>query len=281
MTSPTLPTPLSHAPSAPAQVWLVGAGPGDPELLTLKAVRVLQQADVVLVDDLVDARVLAHCPQARLVRVGKRGGCKSTPQAFIQRLMLRYARQGLQVVRLKGGDPGIFGRAGEELRWLRAHGVACAVVNGITAGLAAASACGLALTLRGAAQGVSLVTGHTEHGDSPAWEGLVAGGTTLVIYMGVATLAHTQQALLNAGMPADTAVAMVENASQAHQRQCLSQVGAMLQDAQAFALRSPAVLIVGNVVREAAWETLAGPLSPAFDAAAVQQVPALRPSKQA
>ncbi len=104
------------------KVWLVGAGPGDPELLTLKAVRALQAADVVMVDDLVNPRVLEHCPSARLVRVGKRGGCRSTPQDFIQRLMLRYARQGRRVVRLKGGDPCIFGRGGEEAEWLARHG---------------------------------------------------------------------------------------------------------------------------------------------------------------
>ncbi|WP_458239250.1 SAM-dependent methyltransferase, partial [Pseudomonas sp. P5_A2_2] len=102
-----------------AKVWLVGAGPGDPELLTLKAVRALSEADVVLIDDLVNDAVLEHCPGARIIPVGKRGGCRSTPQAFIHRLMLRYARQGKCVVRLKGGDPCIFGRGGEEAQWLR------------------------------------------------------------------------------------------------------------------------------------------------------------------
>ena len=100
-------------------VWLVGAGPGDPELLTLKAARLLAQAEIVMVDDLVNPEILQHCPQARLIRVGKRGGCRSTPQAFINRLMLRYGRQGKRLVRLKGGDPCTFGRAGEEAQWLR------------------------------------------------------------------------------------------------------------------------------------------------------------------
>ena len=105
-----------------AKVWLVGAGPGDPELLTLKAVRALGEAEVVLIDDLVNHALLEHCPRARVVHVGKRGGCRSTPQDFIHRLMLRYSRQGKCVVRLKGGDPCIFGRGGEEAQWLRARG---------------------------------------------------------------------------------------------------------------------------------------------------------------
>ena len=122
-----------------AKVWLVGAGPGDPELLTLKAVRALSEADVVLIDDLVNDAVLEHCPQARIIPVGKRGGCRSTPQAFIHRLMLRYARHGKCVVRLKGGDPMIFGRASEEIAACRAAGIAVEVVPGITAAQGAAA----------------------------------------------------------------------------------------------------------------------------------------------
>jgi uroporphyrin-III C-methyltransferase len=125
------------------KVWLVGAGPGDPELLTLKAVRALNQAQVVMIDDLVNPEVLEHCPNARVVPVGKRGGCRSTPQTFIQRLMLRYARQGKCVVRLKGGDPCIFGRGSEEADWLNTHGIEVEMVNGITAGLAGATNCGI------------------------------------------------------------------------------------------------------------------------------------------
>ena len=230
------------------RVWLVGAGPGDPELITLKAVRVLAGADVVLVDDLVNPALLAHCPQARIVRVGKRGGCRSTPQGFIQRLMWRYARQGLSVVRLKGGDPGVFGRSGEEAQWLGERGVACEVVNGITAGMAAATACGLPLTMRGMALGVTLITAHTEHGDAPNWPALVQGGTTLVIYMGVATLATTQAALLSAGMDAHMPVALVESASLPQQRQRASTLANMAADARHFGLRSPAILVVGRVV---------------------------------
>src|SRR5690349_9477145 len=126
------------------KVWLVGAGPGDPELLTLKAVRVLGQADVVLVDDLVNPAVLAHLREgARVVHVGKRGGCKSTPQAFIEKLLVSEAKRGLNVVRLKGGDPFIFGRGGEECAALVVEGIECEVVNGVTAGIAASAALGI------------------------------------------------------------------------------------------------------------------------------------------
>ena len=157
-----------------AKVWLVGAGPGDPELLTLKAVRALKDAEVVMLDDLVNPQILQHCPQARVIRVGKRGGCRSTPQAFIQRLMLRHARQGRCVVRLKGGDPCIFGRGGEEAEWLRERGVEVELVNGITAGLAGATHCGIPLTLRGVSRGVTLVTAHTQDDSLLDWHGPVS-----------------------------------------------------------------------------------------------------------
>ncbi|SAI58682.1 siroheme synthase [Bordetella ansorpii] len=228
-------------------VWLIGAGPGDPELLTLRAVKALRRAQVVLVDDLVNPEVLEFCPGARVIRVGKRGGCRSTPQDFIQRLMLRYARQGLRVARLKGGDPCIFGRGGEEAEWLTRHGVACEVINGITSGLAAATAAGIPLTLRGAARGVTLVTAHTEDGSELAWQALAQGGTTLVVYMGVARLAAVAEALLHGGLCGDTAVAMIERASLPDQRVCRSTLAAMAADAQAFGLQSPAILVIGEV----------------------------------
>ncbi|CAM4120538.1 Uroporphyrinogen-III C-methyltransferase [Pseudomonas reidholzensis] len=230
-----------------AKVWLVGAGPGDPELLTLKAVRALREAQVVMIDDLVNPAVLEHCPAAQVIAVGKRGGCRSTPQAFIQRLMLRHARQGRCVVRLKGGDPCIFGRGGEEALWLQEQGIEVELVNGITAGLAGATQCGIPLTLRGVSRGVTLVTAHTQD-DSPLnWVGLAQGGTTLVVYMGVARLEEIRQGLLAAGMAATTPVAMIENASLPSQRECRSQLQRMGTDAAAFALRSPAVLVIGEV----------------------------------
>ncbi|WP_339490698.1 uroporphyrinogen-III C-methyltransferase [Pseudomonas sp. EL_65y_Pfl2_R95] len=232
------------------KVWLVGAGPGDPELLTLKAVRALSEADVVMIDDLVNPAVLKHCPQARVIKVGKRGGCRSTPQDFIQRLMLRYARQGKCVVRLKGGDPCIFGRGTEEYDWLNAHGVEAEIVNGITAGLAGATNCAIPLTLRGIARGVSLITAHTEDGSDLNWQALADSGTTLLVYMGVAKLADIRQQLLNAGMRVDMPIAMIENASLPEQRECRSTLRRLLDDAHDFRLKSPAIMVIGEVVSQ-------------------------------
>lgn len=240
-----------------AKVWLVGAGPGDPELMTLKAVRALGEADVVLIDDLVNEAVLVHCPNARIIAVGKRGGCRSTPQAFIHRLMLRYARQGLCVVRLKGGDPCIFGRAGEEAQWLSQRGIVVEVVNGITAGLAAATQCGIPLTLRGVARGVTLLTAHTQDDSSLNWQALAQSGTTLVFYMGVARLEEIRTQLLAAGMAPDTPVAMIENASLPEQRECRSVLHDMPLAAQAFMLKSPAILVIGEVAAVAAQQSVA------------------------
>ncbi len=230
-----------------AKVWLVGAGPGDPELLTLKAVKALKQAQIVMIDDLVNPAVLEHCSQARIIPVGKRGGCRSTPQAFIHRLMLRYARQGKCVVRLKGGDPCIFGRGTEEADWLKQHGIEVELVNGITAGLAGATNCGIPLTLRGVSRGVTLVTAHTQDDSSLNWQALAQGGTTLVVYMGVAKLAEIREGLLDGGLSASTPVAMIENASLPCQRECRSSLAEMQRDANAFALKSPAILVIGEV----------------------------------
>lgn len=182
-------------------VALVGAGPGDPELLTLRALRRLQAADVVLSDDLVDARVLALIgPQTRLLRVGKRGGCISTDQRFIEELMIREARVGARVVRLKGGDPFVFGRGGEEADALRAAGLAVEIVSGLTAGIAGPAAAGIPVTDRRCTPGVALVTGHSgEGGRAPDWAALARSGLTLVVYMGVARCEQIVAALREGG----------------------------------------------------------------------------------
>ncbi|WFC62661.1 uroporphyrinogen-III C-methyltransferase [Pseudomonas sp. REST10] len=240
-----------------AKVWLVGAGPGDPELLTLKAVKALRQAEIVLIDDLVNPAVLEHSHAARIIPVGKRGGCRSTPQAFIHRLMLRYARQGKCVVRLKGGDPCIFGRGSEEAGWLAARGIEVEIVNGITAGLAGATSCGIPLTLRGTARGVTLLTAHTQDDSALNWAALAQSGTTLVIYMGVAKLADIRTGLLAGGMPGEMPVAMIESASLPQQRECRSRLASILDDAAAFALKSPAILVIGEVVQQRATLDLA------------------------
>jgi uroporphyrin-III C-methyltransferase len=187
-------------------VQLVGAGPGDPELLTLKAIRAIRRASVLLVDDLVGDGVLRYARRtARIVHVGKRGGCASTPQAFIEKLMAAEALKGERVVRLKGGDPFVFGRGGEEAQHLRACGVEVEVINGITAGLAAATSLGAPLTHRDHAHGVMFVTGHARSEDAamhwPTLAAAAAQGVTLVIYMGVATVESLQQGLLQGLRP--------------------------------------------------------------------------------
>ena len=151
------------------KVVLLGAGPGDLELLTLKAVHVLAAADLILLDDLANPDILSLAPQARAIHVGKRGGCKSTPQDFIQRLMRRYALQGKTVARVKGGEVLLFGRAGEELAYLRAAGVQVEIINGISSGLAAAASLGMSLTHREHCQGVTFVTAHTQDHGEPDW----------------------------------------------------------------------------------------------------------------
>ena len=158
-------------PSGNGKCTLVGAGPGDPELLTIKAMKAIQRATVLFVDDLVSDEIVAFSqPGARIVHVGKRGGCKSTPQAFIEKLMLTAAREGETVVRLKGGDPFIFGRGGEEVEHLREAGIKVEVINGITAGLAAVTSLGVPLTHRQHAHGVVFVTGHAKPGDEGTGE---------------------------------------------------------------------------------------------------------------
>jgi uroporphyrin-III C-methyltransferase len=237
------------------KVWLVGAGPGDPELLTLKAVRAIAAADVVLVDDLVNPQVLAHAsPKARIVHVGKRGGCRSTAQDFIERLMVSEAQAGRCVVRLKGGDPFVFGRGGEERAFLMAAGIEVEAVNGISSGLAAPSSIGVPLTHRDWSSGAIFVTGHErqdEHGParSPDWAVLAQTGLTLVIYMGVARCRQIQAALLAGGKPFDTQVAVIQSATGATQAHLLTTLGALADDLAVSGLGSPSIIVVGDVVR--------------------------------
>ena len=234
----------------PGKVWLVGAGPGDPELLTLKAVRVLGSADVVLVDDLVDQRILAHAsPAARIVQVGKRGGCRSTPQAFIEKLMVRLARRGAVVVRLKGGDPFVFGRGGEEAEALARAQIPCEVVNGITAGIAVPAAIGIPVTHRALAHGVTVITGHARDGADPDWAALRAGGTTLVIYMGMKRVAAIVKGMLAAGYPADTPACAIQNGTLETQATVLSTLATLPQSIADAGLGSPGMLVIGDVVR--------------------------------
>jgi uroporphyrin-III C-methyltransferase len=236
------------------KVTLVGAGPGDPELLTIKALKAIQAATVLLVDDLVSPEIVAHAsPRARVVHVGKRGGCRSTPQAFIEKLMVMAAREGENVVRLKGGDPFIFGRGGEEVEHLQAAGIRVEVVNGITSGLAAVTSLGVPLTHRDHAHGVVFVTGHAQPGSpGPDWRTLAATARdarlTLVIYMGVSGASRIQDELLAGGLPAATPVAIVQRASQPDQRHAVATLGELQATIAREGLASPSVIVVGDVI---------------------------------
>jgi len=232
---------------------LVGAGPGDPELLTLKAMKAIQRATVLFVDDLVSEEIVAFArPGARIVYVGKRGGCKSTPQAFIEKLMVTAAREGETVVRLKGGDPFIFGRGGEEVEHLREAGIEVDVINGITSGLAAVTSLGVPLTHRQHAHGVVFVTGHPKPGDAGTdWRALAATAhsarLTLVIYMGVSGAERIQNELLT-GLPASTPVAVIQNASLATQRHITATLGTLAHEIRATGMASPSIIVVGDVI---------------------------------
>jgi uroporphyrin-III C-methyltransferase len=231
-----------------AKVWLIGAGPGDPELMTLKAARALGGADIVLIDDLVSRGCLAHARSgAKVIEVGKRGGCKATPQEFIERLMVQYARQGKLVARLKGGDPFVFGRGGEELAALRAAGIEVEVIPGITAGVGAPATLGIPVTHRDVSRGAIFVTGHTKDGAEPDWSALARAGLTLVIYMGLARLPEIAAALMRAGMRGDTPACAIENATLRDQRSVVGTLASLAQ--RAADLSSPAIIVVGDVVR--------------------------------
>jgi uroporphyrin-III C-methyltransferase len=232
----------------------VGAGPGDPELLTLKALKAIQAATVLLVDDLVSEAVVALAStKARIVFVGKRGGCKSTPQSFIEKLMITALQEGENVVRLKGGDPFIFGRGGEEVEHLQAAGIEVRVINGITSGLAAISSLGVPLTHREHARGVLFLTGHAQADKQKTdWASLSAMAhehhLTLVIYMGVSGSRQIQDGLL-AGLPAHTPVALIQNASLPTQRHAVTTLQELHATLVREQLSSPCVIVVGDVLR--------------------------------
>lgn len=234
------------------KVYLIGAGPGDVELLTLKAIRVLQRSDVVLIDDLVNREVLQFLrPHTRVIEVGKRGGCKSTPQAFIERLTARFARRGCVVARLKGGDPFVFGRGGEEAIALARAGVACEVIPGITAGIGVPAALGIPVTHRDIGRSVTFLTGHSRDGSEPDWRALRATGTTLVIYMGMTRVTALVAGMLEAGFPADTPACAIENGTLVSQREVVTTLNRLPAAAAEAQLGSPGILVIGEVVRHA------------------------------
>jgi uroporphyrin-III C-methyltransferase len=238
--------------AAAGKVWLVGAGPGDPDLLTVKALRLLQSADVVVHDRLTPPALIALArPDARLIDVGKRKSRHTLPQDGINQLLVALAREGLEVVRLKGGDPFMFGRGGEELLALREAGIEAEVVPGVTAALAAAAGAGVPLTHRGLAQAVTFVTGHAAVKDGEAgepdldWTVLSRPNHTVVVYMGLSTAAMLAARLIGAGRAAATPVLIVENASRADERRVLTRLAELPK--AAAGLDGPALLVIGEV----------------------------------
>jgi uroporphyrin-III C-methyltransferase len=233
---------------------LVGAGPGDPELLTLKALKVLQRADVVVHDGLVSDEILDLAPTAaRRISVAKRKSRHSYAQDEINRMLVAFARDGLEVVRLKGGDPFIFGRGGEELEACREAGVECRVVPGVTAALAASADAGAPLTHRGSAQAVTFVTCHAakrseDGGGEPDldWEGLAKANHTVVIYMGLSTAGLIAERLTGAGRAGVTPALIVENASRPDERRIVTTLAGLAE--ATIGLSGPAMLIVGEAM---------------------------------
>lgn len=238
-----------EAPRAPGAVWLVGAGPGDPDLMTIKALKVLQAAQVVVHDGLVSNEILdLAAAGARRISVAKRKSRHSHSQDEINRMLVAFAREGLTVVRLKGGDPFMFGRGGEELEACRAAGIVCHVIPGVTAALAAGAGAGAPLTHRGAAQAVTFVTGHAADGGEPDldWASLSRPNHTVVIYMGLSTAGRIAERLVGAGRAAATPALVVVNASRDDEQRVLTTLSGLA--AATADLDGPAILMVGEAM---------------------------------
>ncbi len=231
------------------KVYLIGAGPGDVELLTLKAARVLGQADVLLLDDLVTREILRFVrPDAQVIDAGKRGGRQSTPQEAIHRQLVDFARRGKIVARVKGGDPFVFGRGAEETRFLAEAGVPFEVVSGITAGIAVPAAVGIPVSHRELARSVTFLTGHTCDHQSPNWRALTAIGGTLVIYMGIAKLQVIVTELLAAGLAPELPAAVIQHGTLPQQRAVVATLATLLASVRTQGIGSPAIIVVGDVV---------------------------------
>lgn len=245
---------LSHlhaTPAAAGTVYLVGAGPGDPELLTLRALRLIAQADVLVFDHLVAPEILALArPEAERVFVGKKGGAFCCPQRDIEGTLIRLARAGRVVVRLKGGDPFVFGRGGEEAQALVAAGVPFAVVPGITSALGAAASAGIPLTHRAHASAVVFLTGHEDPAKPDAairWEDYGRIGATLCIYMGMKNLETITRRLQAGGLDAETPAAVIQSATTPDQRQHVTTLGRLALESERAGFGAPAIVVIGAV----------------------------------
>lgn len=239
------------APQKTGTVYLVGAGPGDPELLTLRAARLLSEAEVVVHDNLVSPEVMARVsPAARRIYAGKQRSNHSMPQQDINVLLVELAQQYRVVVRLKGGDPFIFGRGGEEMEALAKRGIAFEVVPGITAACGISCYTGIPLTHRDHAQSVMFVTGHLKDGSSDLdWQALARSGQTVVIYMGLGAINEICRQLIAHGMSPDTPIALVERGTTVRQKALTATLATMPARAAAVTINAPTLTIVGDVVR--------------------------------
>ncbi|MDR6226740.1 uroporphyrinogen-III C-methyltransferase [Desmospora profundinema] len=233
------------------KVYLVGAGPGDPSLITVRGMELLQRADVIVYDRLVHPDLLRYArPSASLVYCGKRPGHHTLPQEEINRILVKQATAGKQVVRLKGGDPGMFARVGEEAAHCARHAIPYEIVPGVTAGLAAPLYAGIPLTHRGTASSVAFVTGHGCGGEEPpSWGGLAEQVDTLVIYMGMSNLPQIRQSLLHHGRSPDTPVALIRWGTWKGRQETLSgTLGNIEEKVRQQKFASPAIIVVGEVV---------------------------------
>lgn len=240
---------MNQSSIKPGKVFIVGAGPGGPDLLTLKALKSIQMADLILYDHLVDEGIRGLFPAGvPAFYVGKKCGAHSIAQADLNRLLVRKAKQGKIVCRVKGGDPFVFGRGGEELAALRKAGVDAEVVPGITAASGCTSAAGIPLTHRGIAQGCTLVTAEGEVDRDLNWAALVSLGHTLVFYMGVGKAGWISDGLMGAGMNPETPAAVIENGCRAQQRSFSGCVAELSDLVRMNGVQTPAVIVVGHTV---------------------------------
>ncbi|QIE45948.1 uroporphyrinogen-III C-methyltransferase [Pseudohalocynthiibacter aestuariivivens] len=248
----SIPFPQGHWPTLePGWVWLCGAGPGDPGLLTLHALNALRQADVVIYDALVQEAILDWAPQAEHIYAGKRGGKPSAVQRDISLRLVELSREGKRVLRLKGGDPFVFGRGGEEAQTLVQHGVSVRIIPGISAGIGGLAYAGIPVTHRDVNQSVTFVTGHDQSGNTPSslnWKAIAEGSQVLVIYMGMKHVEQISRALLDAGRPESEPCAVVCSATTDSQQVLETTLARMPADIAASGLEPPAILCVGRSV---------------------------------
>lgn len=232
------------------KVWLVGAGPGDPGLMTVKGLNCLREAQAVVFDRLVNPELLREAPGGcEFHDVGKEANCHPIPQPQINQILIDCARRGLRVVRLKGGDPFVFGRGSEEAQALRACGIACEVVPGITSAIGGLAAAGIPVTHRDFASSFHVVTGHLQDGKAPQdWSKLAALPGTLIILMGMSQIREICAALMEAGKPADTPAAVVMRASTPAQQVLTASLSRLADESEAAGFRAPALIAIGAVV---------------------------------